>query len=539
MTAVFIAGSIALLFSISRAGRRLRFFLHLMQLEGYHPGKVVGWTARRPLDAFFRLSHALGLVLIAAAFLFETSVAQVILLLLWAAAFASSRRYRRDRPKKPLVATARLRRLAAVSALFPLLLMLAGLLGAAMAWGPPAVAAVFMGLWFADLGVPVWVTLAGMILAPVEGRIHEGFKTAARRKIADRPDLVIVAITGSYGKTSVKHMVADMLARRYSVLATPGSYNTPMGICRVINDQLRSEHQVLILEMGIRHPGDIAELCSIARPHVAVITGVGIAHLETMGTEDAIADEKGSLVDFVLPGGTVVLNADDPWYERHRTRSEHPVVGVSADGRADADLRATGVRFGPEGTSCTVTDLDDRTVDVTMKLLGRHNVGNMLLGMAVARTLDIRLRQSAIAASGIEPVPHRLALRDEGGLLVLDDAFNSNPVGARSALEVLGAFPGRRFLVTPGMVELGDREEAENEAFGAAMPGRVDEVWLVGPERTRPIARGLLSNGFPRECLHVVHTLFEARDAVRRQAGSGDVVLYENDLPDQYTEAES
>ncbi len=537
MTGVLLSGAVALVFASWRVGRRLRFFLHLMQLEGYHPGAVVRWTARRPRDAFFRLSHALGLVLIAAAFVFQARTAQIILLLLWAATFASSRRYRRDRPKKPLAQTPRLKRLAAAAALPPLLLPLAGLLAAATPWGPPAVAMFFAGLWLADLGAPVWVALAGLVLAPVELRIHEGFKSRARRRLAERPDLVIVAVTGSYGKTSVKFMIAEMLARRYSVLATPGSYNTPMGICRVINDQLRPEHQVIVLEMGVRHSGDIAELCAIARPHVAVITGIGVAHLESMGSEEAIANEKGSLLDFLMPGGTAVLNADDAWYASHRGRSPHAVVGVSATGREDADLRASDIRFGPEGTSCRVTDLEGRSLDVMLKLLGRHHVGNMLLGMAVARVLGVRLRQAALAASGLEPVPHRLALRSEDGLLVLDDAFNSNPVGARSALEVLSAFPGRHFLVTPGMIELGDREEAENEAFGAAMAGCADEVYLVGPERTRPIARGLLARGFRAEDLHVVHTLFEARDAVRRRARPGDVVLYENDLPDQYTEA--
>jgi UDP-N-acetylmuramoyl-tripeptide--D-alanyl-D-alanine ligase len=537
MTGVLLAGAVALLFALWRAGRRLRFFLHVLQLEGYRTGALLAWTVRRPTDVLFRLSHALGVVLMVAALLWEAPGAQVLLLLLWAATFASSRRYRRDRPKKPLAATPRLRRLAAVAALPPLALAAWGLVAALAPGGPPAAATLVAGLWLADLGAPLWAALAGVLLAPVERRIHEGFKDRARRRLAERPDLVVVAVTGSYGKTSVKFMIAEMLARRYNVLATPGSFNTPMGICRVINDQLRPEHQVMVLEMGIRHPGDIAELCGIARPHVAVITGVGVAHLESMGSEQAIADEKGSLLDFLLSGGTAVLNADDAWYREHRARATGPVVGVSASGLETADLRATDVRFGPGGTACTVFGGDGRPLGVTLRLLGRHNVGNMLLGLAVARALGVRPRQAALAAAGLEPVPHRLALRREGALLVLDDAFNSNPVGAQSALEVLGQFPGRRFVVTPGMIELGEREEAENEAFGAAMQGRVDEVYLVGPERTRAIARGLRGSGFPEERVHVVHTLFEARDAVRRSATDGDVVLYENDLPDQYTEA--
>ncbi|WP_243665356.1 Mur ligase family protein, partial [Rhodothermus marinus] len=161
----------------------------------------------------------------------------------------------------------------------------------------------------ADLGAPLWVLLAGWLLWPVERAIQEGFKRKARRKLAAHPDLTIIGITGSYGKTSTKFIIAEILSLRYQVLATPGSYNTPMGICKVINEQLRPEHQVLVLEMGIRHPGDIRELCAIARPDIGVVTAVGPMHLETMGSIEAIAREKSELVACTRPGGPVVLNA--------------------------------------------------------------------------------------------------------------------------------------------------------------------------------------------------------------------------------------
>ncbi|MBO6576580.1 MAG: UDP-N-acetylmuramoyl-tripeptide--D-alanyl-D-alanine ligase [Rhodothermales bacterium] len=515
-------------FALWRIGRRLQFFLHIHQLEGYKRSGFLRWVGARPFDAWLRLSHLLGAVLLAVHWLGGLPV--WALLLLWAACFASSRRYRRDRPKKPLAMTPRMTREAVTAGLLALLLPAVTLsllqTGFWSAW--------LTGLLAADLLAPGLVLGGATLMAPVEAYIREGFKRQARRKLASRPDLRIVAITGSYGKTSVKFAVAEVLAQRYQVLATPGSFNTPMGICKVINNDLKPHHQVLVLEMGIRHPGDIAELCAIARPHVAVITGIGIAHLETMGSQDAIAREKGSLLDFLLPGGSAVLNADDPYYEAFASKTRHLAVST---GGTSADLVASEVDYGAEGTRFTVR-ADDEVVPVTMRLLGRHNVGNALLALAVGRQMGIRLRAGARALSRQDPVPHRLALREEGGLLVLDDAFNSNPVGARNAVEVLGAFaPRTRFVITPGMVELGDREYEENRAFGAAMHGHVDHAILVGPARTVAISEGLRDAGMPAERIHVVGTLFEARELLASLASSGDVVLYENDLPDQYTEA--
>lgn len=532
---------LATAFAAWRVFRRLRFCLHVAQLEGYRELPYLRWMAARPVDVVFRLSHALGLAILAALALPSWSgrAAATAGLFAWAVAFASSRRYRRDRPKKPLAPTPRLVRLAVLASGLALSAVVVGAWLALVRTWPPAVGvAAYLSGWFvADLLAPAWVAIALSALRPVEATIQEGFKRRARARLAARPDLVVVAITGSYGKTSVKFAAAEMLGQRYNVLATPGSFNTPMGVCKVINEQLKPEHQVLVLEMGIRHPGDIAELCAIARPHVAVITSIGVAHLETMGSIDAIAREKGSLFDYLLPGGIAVLDRDDARFDELAARAPGRVLSVSASGDGRADLRATDIGFGTEGTRYEAHARDGSVETVVTPLLGRHHVSNTLLGLAVAEALGVRLRPAARAAARLRPVPHRLALRREQGLWILDDAFNSNPVGAEGALEVLSKFEGRRFVITPGMVELGAREEELNEAFGRRMAASADEVWLVGPARTLPIARGLRAAGFREDRLHVVNTLFEARDAVRRVAQPGDVVLYENDLPDQYTEA--
>lgn len=527
-------------FALWRLVRRTRFFLHIAQLEGYKPHEYAPWVRKRWRTYVFRRSHGIGAaILLGMALLLGTAPRAVAVagLFLWGAAFASSRLYRQHPVKKPLVWTDRMRRLgiaAAFVAGWP-----AGI-GVAMMMAEGAVSGVWwllFGLGVADLGAPLWVWLALQAMRPVEAMVQEGFKRKARRHLASRPELKVVAITGSYGKTSVKFILAELLRQRYEVLATPSSFNTPMGICVVINQHLKPHHQVLVLEMGMRYAGDIEELCAIARPEVALVTTVGVAHLETMGSIEAIAREKGSLLTHMKPGGMAVLNGDNVW-TREMQGVQGQTVKVSVDGNEDADFLARDVRYSRKGVHFTVVErATGETAEVESRLLGSHNVLNVLLGIATARAMGLRLRQIAHAVPRIQPVEHRLKLREENGLVVIDDAFNSNPVGARGAVDVLSQMEGgQRIIVTPGMVELGERQAEENRAFGAYMASRVDWAVLVGPRQTAPIQEGLLEANFPNDRMVVVRSLKEAQEWLRAHAQQGDIVLYENDLPDQYAE---
>jgi UDP-N-acetylmuramoyl-tripeptide--D-alanyl-D-alanine ligase len=289
--------------------------------------------------------------------------------------------------------------------------------------------------------------------------------------------------------------------------------------------------------MGIRHPGDIAELCAIARPRIALVTSVGIAHLESMGSIDSIAKEKGSLLSFVEKGGHAVLNADDDRVRRMGWDFEGTVWPVTCEDREESVIRATDIRYGPEGAVFTVVDERGDSVEMSTRLIGRHNVTNLLMAVAVGRIYGLRLRQIRRAVGAMAPVPHRLEVRREGAVTIIDDAFNSNPVGAKNAVEILGQMgSGRRYVVTPGMIELGPEEDRENAALGSAIARHADEAILVGPDRTLAIARGLREAGFPDESIRVVGSLFEARDYLKSRLRDGDVVLFENDLPDQFNE---
>ncbi len=519
---------VAVSFSVWRMVRRTRFFLHSFQLHGYASRPFGAWLRGQLSDSVIRVSHALGLLLILLSI--WTSAPNWLLFLLWAGTFASSRRYRRDRPKKPLSWTARMKRLGAITGA-----CLVGFISLPSLVSFSATTQLLSGLWLGDLLSPIAVWLAAQLASPVEKRIREGFKKQARSRIAVRPDLEVIAITGSYGKTSVKFAIREILSQRYPTLATPGSFNTPMGICRVVNNNLTDEHRFAVLEMGMRHPGDIAELCEIVSPNIAVITSVGVAHMESMGSIEAIAAEKGSLLTYLASDGVAILNGDDDRVLNMQRGMSQKVITVSASGRS-ADFRAVDIRYDTNGAQFDVLWKDER-IPFTTRLLGSHNVLNILMAIAVGHVADLSLRQMSHAIARLEPVEHRLEIKERGGLIVIDDAFNSNPVGAAGAVEVLGKFEGRRVIVTPGMIELGAEEHALNRAFGGQIASNVDDAVLVGPERTRPIAEGLISAGFPESRIHVVKSLFDAQDWVASNLAHGDVVLFENDLPDQFNES--
>lgn len=457
--------------------------------------------------------------------------------------------YRREKPKKPLVFTARMIRLTIPFALFCAVLPVFSILVAHLGRIPftnlaikspllfPAdIYILSFGLVFADAVVPFFIFLAGLLTAPIEKQVHNYYIRQAKKKLRQMPDLKVIAITGSYGKTSTKFMIRDLLKERYQVCSTPGSYNTPMGICKVINNDLEAQHQILILEMGARYEGNIDELCDIASPDIAVVTNVGLAHLETFGSKEAIARTKSTLVRRLNPSGTAVLNADDPLVSSMADLRDD--ISVIKAGIEQGDIRASGISYDQHGTSFTVHFDGQTTERFQMKLLGAHNVQNMLLAVGVATEFGLRPKTMSVAASGIEPVEHRLELKKQGDLFVIDDAFNSNPTGARNAVEILSQFrTGRRIIVTPGMIELGEVQEEKNREFGEAIgEAGLDLVILVGRNQTTPIREGIESTGFNSDSVKVVGSLYEANDLIREYAKSGDVILYENDLPDTYNE---
>lgn len=532
---------------------RARFFLHIFQQKGYKFNEYRHWLIEHWSGRVLTPEHILYLLVIAGMLWFLSDgitgfTAVIILSMFGFFWFGPFNYYKGQRQKKPLDYTPRVLRLSLPYAIFcaalPLFVTASAWMGFIPFTGleirnpslyPTDIYLLAFGWIIGNALVPFWIFVAGTLTKPIEKSIHNHFIRLAKKKLARMPELKVIAITGSYGKTSTKFMIRDLLKERINVCSTPGSYNTPMGICKVINNDLEANHQVLILEMGARYEGNIDELCDIAEPDISVITNVGIAHMETFGTQDAIARTKSTLVRRLKPKGTAVLNADD---ERVRAMgSLRNDITVIETGLENGSIQAEGISYDHEGTRFTATKGDEQEVFRT-KLLGAHNVQNLLLAVGVASLFDIRLKTMALAASRIEPVEHRLELKKQGELYVIDDAFNSNPIGAKNAVEILSQFnSGKRIIVTPGMIELGELEDKENFEFGKHIGAAgLDLVILVGRNRTESIRKGIAETGFDTEKVKVVESLFKANELIRETAGTGDVVLYENDLPDTYNE---
>jgi UDP-N-acetylmuramoyl-tripeptide--D-alanyl-D-alanine ligase len=516
------------------------FFLQIFQQKGYKRNEYLGWI-KHNYSTYVHSTTKTMMNFVVVLMIWQReaitpTAATIVLFFLALFWYAFDNRYRRTQSKKPLTFTPRMIRLTTALMLF---IVLPPAIGTWITFMPSEFLfdIYFVALiWvFADMLVPYWIFPASLILQPVEDHIQNGFIRSAKEKLSRLGHVKVIAITGSYGKTSTKFILRDILKQRFNVCFTPGSYNTPMGITKVINEDLDASHELLILEMGARYPGNIEELCDIATPDISVITNVGVAHLETFGSVDVIRETKGALVRRVRSNGLAVLNADDENVMRMKVRDD---VVYATTGLKSGDIRAEDIRYDENGCTFTVIMPDGSTGQAQTRLLGAHNVANILQGIAVGLHLGMRLPTMLLAVSEMEPIEHRLELKRQGSILVIDDAFNSNPVGAANAVDILSQFQGgRRVIITPGMVELGDLEEKANFDFGVAIGrAQLDRVYLVGPERSRPIHDGILSGGGDPDAIRTVRTLFEANNDLKAWLQPGDIVLYENDLPDTYNE---
>lgn len=371
----------------------------------------------------------------------------------------------------------------------------------------------FLPMTLLPLLFPFVVSLASVLMKVYELPHNRRFIKKAAKKLAQDP-CIKVGITGSFGKTSVKHYAAEMLSLKFRVIATPASYNTPMGIARTVKDGL--EGDVFLAEMGARREGDIKELCELVRPEYGIVTGVGDQHLETFGSLDAIAAEKKVLAEYARK---VVLGKSVRFDK----------AGALKEGR---DFEAEDIVCTENGTSFTLR-LGKERVRMETKLLGRHSAEDVSFAAALCSLLGMTISEIASAAPLLTPVPHRLEKRVSGGVNILDDSYNANTAGALSAVETLKLFAGRKFVVTPGLVELGELEEQRNHALGEALVG-LDGVILIGETRVSAVSAGYLSGGGDGTKLRTLPNLQEAQLVLKNELKEGDTVLFLNDLPDNY-----
>ena len=499
-------------------------YMHFFQLNSYKFAEHKGWLVRNvgPLTL-----NAL-LAILAGGLSIIGGVLGGILFLGFVLLYAATSKPKSKRlTKKPLVFTARVKRMlvteAVVSAAFIVLWV---------ALMPKRF--FYLGSAIVLLAAPYLNLLANIINSPIEKAIANYYINDAKRMLRSHPNLRVVGVTGSYGKTGTKYALTALLSEKFDVLMTPASYNTPMGIVKTIRESLRATHEIFVSEMGAKYVGDIDELCGIVDPDIGIITSVGAQHLETFGSLDAIVKTKFELADYLSKKGckTVVGYGNENIKNEIANRDASDFIRCGED---DADHKISDVSADERGTSFTLTFKDGKSVRLTVSLLGAHNVSNVACAAAVAYELGMTPDEIRLAAKRIEAAPHRLELRRRERDLLIDDAYNANPAGTRAALDALSLIEGTRIIVTPGMIELGEESEKFNCRLGSDAAQVCDYVILVGERQTAPIARGAREAGIDEGRLRVFERVQDAIDfAFTIPTDSRRVVLIENDLPDNY-----
>ncbi len=346
-----------------------------------------------------------------------------------------------------------------------------------------------------------------------------GYQTLAANYRASLP-LKVIAITGSNGKTTTKDFVAAALANRFQVTKTDGNFNNHVGLPQTILAANR-EDEIAVWEIGMNHPGEIAALAKLAAPDAAIITNVGAAHIEFMGSREAIAAEKGALAEALGPAGTLILNADDAFSEAIAKRTRAKIIQVGIE---NGSVRATEITQSGTGSEFTILEGAHRC-RAQLPVPGIHMVQNALLAVAAGRAFGLSLEECAKGLASTPLTKARLQIKDIGGIQFIDDSYNANPDSMKAALRTLMELDadGRRIAVLGEMGELGSESETGHREVGeAAAALQIDELIAVGTAGAA-IARAAKKAGLEKSL--AVGSASEAAELLENTAAPGDLVL--------------
>lgn len=381
------------------------------------------------------------------------------------------------------------------------------------------------------------VMLGNIMISPIEKAINHKYYKEARNILRGMGDMKIIGITGSYGKTSTKHYLQAILSEKYEVLITPGSFNTPMGVIRTVRELMKPYHEVFICEMGAKQKGDIKEICELVHPQFGIITAVGPMHLETFKSMDNVQATKFELADALPSQDSLIVINNDFEYCANRNVTNTECIRYAVSSTKNAQYCVKDIQYTSEGTKFTIIGPNGFSITLNTRLIGESNLSNLTAAVIIALRLGVSHEQIMKAVSHIEQVEHRLSMkRTSQGVTIIDDAYNSNPVGSRMAVEALGRFSeGRRIIVTPGMIELGEKQIELNTEFGRHIARNVDVAIIVGRYNRDAILKGIEEeNILSEESVVLVDSFNEAMLYLNPRMQKGDTVLYENDLPDTF-----
>ncbi len=438
----------------------------------------------------------------------------------------------KEQVKKPLVITKRVQRMIGTEVILYLVFIV--IMGIFFNKDYILYYYLFLGLSAYLNYLVIW--LINIINVPVEKLVYLSFKNKAMNKLKNL-NIPVIGITGSYGKTSCKNIVSDILNVKMNAIPTPKSFNTNYGLIRTINENLDKFSDLFIAEMGACRLGEIKSACEIVSPKYGIITRIGDAHLETFKSRENILKCKFELAESIPEDGIIVLNKDDSrqvqYVKENSGKIKGKIIWISIEN--ESDFQAKDINITKDGSSFKI-NINNNTYEFKTRLLGKHNIYNILGAVALGYNLGLSMDELIRGVLRVKQIPHRLELKNMGDLIIIDDAFNSNPVGSKSALDVLNMMEGIKIIATPGMVELGEEEYKLNYEFGTFISKVCDYVILVGKMQTKPIQDALDKCNFDKNKIFIINDVKEAFTISRNIEGKNKYLLLENDLPDLYNE---
>lgn len=486
----------------------LLFYMHMFQLNSYFLKKYGNWMKVNIKKILLR---SISILIPTAILLFNNNIAKIISIMILAISILAN--LPKSKAKIPLKFTNRVIRMFMTQAI--LITIICIISNNYITFGVLNILAFSLCI------------ISNIINYPIEYGIRKHYINDAKKILKNMPNLIVIGVTGSYGKTSVKNFLVKTLSAKYEVLTTPKNYNTTMGVVKTIREELKPIHQVFVCEMGATKIGDIKEICDIVNPKFGVITSIGPQHLESFKTIENIIKTKFELYDSVNKnGGITFLNYDNEYLAK-QNKSNTLAYGINNE---KLDYNAYNLKSSSQGLSFSINNVDFKT-----KLIGRHNIVNITGAIAVANYLEIPLERLVPRVREIKSVEHRLQLISKGNINIIDDAYNSNPVSSKSAIDTLSEFEGTKIIVTPGLIELGGDEEKYNFEFGEYMCNVCDYIFLVNSTISKFILKGINSKNYNKDKIFMVNSPQEAVKQITNMGLSDKVtVLLENDLPDNY-----
>ena len=506
--------------------------IHMLQQNWYNDGnRYLVWILKNPSKVFVN-TDMFFIVFIISMFIDYKYSSILFFIFYFICIILYLKNIKKEQVKKPLVYTKRVKRIIITS-----IILVALVVGIMLSFLDESnlyiLYLVLGGIVYLNYLV---ILIVNILNKPIEKLVFLYYKGKAKNKLKSMNSLSVIGITGSYGKTSSKNILNDILSTKYNTCPSPKNFNTPNGLMITINNYLDKFSNIFIAEMGAFKQGEIKELCDFVHPKYGILTRIGTAHMDSFGSQENIQKTKFELIESLPKDGCGVLNGDDPLQVSYKLKNKCNILWIGINNK-NVDLYAENIKMNYKGMSFDVVFKHDKEkYHFETKLLGIPNVYNILAAIALGDYLGISKDQLKEGVKRVNKIEHRLELKKYLDINILDDAYNSNPIGSKMALDVLSLMPGKKIIVTPGMIELGVKEYELNFKFGEQIASICDEVILVGENTTKPIYKGLLSSNYDKNKIHVINDVKVAFKLMRELKDKQTYVLLENDLPDIFNE---